>query len=124
LPIVVICVLIWFGAAWAAWSTQSDFYAPAALPAAFAGTAAVIIIARSLRARPAEILSYLGRRAMTIYVMHVLFVAGTRILLVQHLHVENPAAVLPIIVVVGVLGPLAAYSVLGRLRLQSALGLG
>jgi len=123
LPLLAICGLIWFGAAWAVWATQADFYAPGALPAAFAGTAAVIIIARSLRDRPAAILSYLGRRAMTIYVMHVLFVAGSRILLVQHLHVENPVAILPIICIVGVLGPLAAYAILGRLRLRSALGL-
>jgi peptidoglycan/LPS O-acetylase OafA/YrhL len=123
LRLVGVCGLIWLGAAWATWSGQSDFFVPAALPAAFAGTAAVILIARDLQGRLATGLANLGRHSMAIYVTHVLFVAGARILLVQGLHIENLSVVLPSIFLAGVFGPLAAYAALRRMRLQHAFGL-
>jgi fucose 4-O-acetylase-like acetyltransferase len=95
----------------------------AMLPAAFAGSALVLLISASDTLRDNTVLAYLGRRALPIYVLHVLFVAGTRIALVKGAHVSEVGVVLPVIVVVGILAPLAIDRGVRSLRLSAQLGL-
>ena len=60
---------------------------------------------------------------MPIYILHVLFVAGTRIVLVKLLHIDNILIVLPLLLMAGIGGPLIANIVLIRMRLARPLGL-
>jgi fucose 4-O-acetylase-like acetyltransferase len=100
---------------------EPDMYAM--LPAAIAGSVLVLLVSASDALRGNRVLAYLGRRALAIYALHVLFVAGTRIALVKGAHVSEVAIILPVIVVVGILAPLAIDRGARSLRLSAQLGL-
>ncbi len=93
------------------------------LPAALAGLAAVVALASLLRGRLATVLAFLGKRSMAIYILHIMAVAGTRIVS-QRLGLHDPALLLALTVTAGVIGPLVAHAVLSRARLAGRLGLG
>lgn len=95
-----------------------------AMPAALAGSFAVIGVASLCRGRIAEGLGFLGQHTMPIFILHILAIAGTRILLIRFAHVGDPWPILPLTIVMGIAGPLAAYAVLRRLGFARPLGLG
>jgi peptidoglycan/LPS O-acetylase OafA/YrhL len=111
-------------AVWAAWSAKAASYSYVALPAAFAGTAAILLLAYADPFRLSRWLEPLGRRSMPIYLLHILFLAGARILLVKAFHVSNVDLILPIIFVIGVAGPLVCERIARSLRLNLIVGLG
>jgi fucose 4-O-acetylase-like acetyltransferase len=119
-----IAAVIFFASAWTGWRTEAEWYSYVTLPAAFAGTIAVLLLSRSDLLNGSQWLSYIGRRAISIYVMHILFVASTRILLAKIFHIDSVAIILPVIVAMGVVMPLIIDRVTVRLRIQPALGLG
>lgn len=90
-------------------------------PVALLGTGAVILLARS---GDAAILRYLGRRSLAIFLLHVIFVAGMRIALTKVLGLSSAAVILPLLVVVGVAGPLVVFEAASRLRVTRWVGLG
>ena len=91
----------------------------AALPAVFA----IGCLMAAAGERSSGVLPYLGRHSLSIYVLHVMFVAGSRILLVKGLHLTSPVAVLPLLVAIGIAGPVLAYEAARRCRLAGVLGL-
>ncbi len=93
------------------------------LGAALAMTAAVIVSAENARGVLRDALLYLGRLSLPIYVLHVMFVAGARIVLVKIFDVTSIDILLPILLLFGVFGPLVAQAFLLRLRLARPLGL-
>lgn len=95
-----------------------------AMPAALAGSFAVIGVASLCRGRIAEGLRFLGQRTMPIFILHILAIAGTRILLIRFAHVGDPWLILPLTITLGIVGPIAAYAALRRLGLAKPLGLG
>ncbi|WP_420141080.1 acyltransferase family protein [Sphingomonas sp.] len=96
-----------------AWATR--------LAAAASGTAGTLAIARLVADR-LGLLAWLGTRAMPIYLLHILFSAGVRIVL-QRLHLGLPGPVLlALITLAGLIGPLIAYEISERLRWSVALG--
>ena len=96
---------------------------PLALPAAICGIAFIVSLARALGGSMLSAASSLGRMSMTIYVMHVLAAAGTRILLLK-LHVPpNPALYVVACTTVGIAAPMIAHRVLGSLGLLASFGL-
>ena len=95
-----------------------------AMPAALAGSFAVIGIASLCRGRFAEGLRFLGQRTMPIFILHILAIAGTRIFSIRFADVGDPWLILPITIAIGIVGPLAAYAVLRRIGLARPLGLG
>jgi fucose 4-O-acetylase-like acetyltransferase len=105
------------------WQREIPLNTYAMLPAAFAGTALVLVLSASDTLRDNKVLAYLGRRALSIYVLHVFFVAGTRIALVKGAHVSDLGIVLPVIVLMGLIAPLAIDRVARSLRLSAQLGL-
>ncbi|MFM9976630.1 MAG: acyltransferase family protein [Sphingomonadaceae bacterium] len=96
----------------------------AVFPAAIVGALAVIGIAGLNLGRVGGGLQYLGRRSMPIFILHIMGIAGTRILLVKGFGITEPAVLLPVIVLAGIVFPLVAFEVLARLGWTRALGLG
>ena len=94
-----------------------------AVPAALAGTFAVIGIAAALRGRGAAVIATLGRRSLPIFILHVMVIAGTRILCTKILHLPYPGLILAVGVGLGLTLPLVAFAILDRLKLARPLGL-
>jgi hypothetical protein len=67
-------------------------------------------------------LAEIGRLTMPIFVLHVMFIAGSRIVLTRLGHVTDPAVLLVVLVAAGLIGPLLAERILRPLRLQRWLG--
>ena len=94
-----------------------------ALPAAVVGTIALLAFSAIPEISSNAILNLLGRRALTIFLAHVLFVAGTRIFFTKLLHFDGAVVVLPLAILAGLVGPLLLYRVADRLKLVGVLGL-
>lgn len=91
------------------------------VPAALCGTVAMIALASLLAAR-GGVLARLGQLTMPIFVLHVMFIAGTRIALVRTGLLTQPVALLAVLVIAGLAGPLLAERMLRPLGLQRWLG--
>jgi fucose 4-O-acetylase-like acetyltransferase len=93
-------------------------------PAGLMGALAVVGLASFNLGRVTSALSYLGRRSMPIFILHIMGIAGMRIVLVKGMGVAEPALLLPVIVVAGIIVPLVAFEVVAKLGWTRALGLG
>ncbi|MVZ96573.1 acyltransferase [Sphingorhabdus sp. IMCC26285] len=93
-----------------------------AMAAAIMGVAAVVAIASLPRIAGSRILLWLGRMTMPIFVLHVMFLAGTRIVLMRLDLVSNPALLLAISVAAGLIGPLIVERVTRALGLNRWIG--
>lgn len=94
------------------------------LPAACAATLAFVACSFLPTGGIANMLAYLGRRTMAIFVLHVLFIAGTRIVLSRVLPGADPLLLLGVCSLSGLLAPLAVYAVVRRFSTSRAFGLG
>ena len=65
----------------------------------------------------------LGRHSLSIFLLHVLFIAGTRIVLHKLFGVDEPASIFVLAMMAGIAGPLVVYTLLDRYRLSRPLGL-
>jgi fucose 4-O-acetylase-like acetyltransferase len=96
----------------------------ASLPACVTGIAGIVMLCRCLAARAPRWLATVGTMSMTIYVMHILAGAGTRIVLYR-LHIDlGPFGYLAACTAAGVGLPMLAHTVLQRWHLLAAFGLG
>ena len=124
--------LIWagvFGLLWIMFSTIAlskniPVSEPILLPASIAGTLFVFTLSGCKYIENINPLLYIGKRTLPIFCLHVLFVAGTRIVLVKIFGVSEVLVILPAAILAGLAGPLAIVEVAERFRLRSALGLG
>lgn len=99
---------------------------PAMLPATLLGGAALLLLAESLsrtQGTMAALGRYLGSMSMPIFLLHVLFIAGTRIVLAKLVGLTG-IAVLPLLLVLGIAGPLLVRRAADRLGLTRLLALG
>lgn len=94
------------------------------LPASIAACAACMTCAFLFSGRVADLLGYLGRRTMAIFVLHVLFIAGTRIVLNRVMPHTDPLVLLAACGVTGLVAPLIVYAIARRFTTSRALGLG
>lgn len=97
-------------------------WALAAIPAALAGIAGVLALAALPYVSASGLLAYVGRRTMAIFVLHIMCIAGTRIVLTRLDLVTDPWALLFLAICAGLAGPLLAEQLLRPLRLQRWLG--
>lgn len=118
------------GLSWLASLTLVDLHAMGGdlalgtVPAALFGTGFVLIAATMLAGRGLRIAVALGLASMSIYVMHILAAAATRIAIV-HAGIAAPASLhLLIGTLVGIGAPFAAHGVLRRCNLLPVFGLG
>lgn len=98
---------------------------PAMLPATLLGGATLLMIASTLAqsgGRTSQLFERVGKLSMQIFLMHILFIAGTRILATHIFHIAG-ASLLPLLVAIGVCGPLLVKNVTDRIGASKALGL-
>ncbi|WP_428419882.1 acyltransferase family protein [Methylibium sp.] len=100
------------------------YWTIAALPAAISGSVAWLWLSATPLVTNSALVRMLGQRSMVIYLLHVLFVASTRIVLDKLVGLTEPAAILAAVVLAGLIGPLVIYSAASRLRIVRKLGLG
>jgi fucose 4-O-acetylase-like acetyltransferase len=124
-PVIGLAAACWAICAWAAYRiNEVGFWSVTAYPAAIFGASTVLLLAVGAPAiSSSRLLAYLGARSLSIYLMHVIFVAGARVALERLLGVTAAAEMLPILIVAGLVGPLLALEVFRRLGATSLLGL-
>ncbi|MCI0597912.1 MAG: acyltransferase family protein [Beijerinckiaceae bacterium] len=93
------------------------------LPAAIAGSFFVFALSGLKYIGNRTLLLYLGQRTLAIFCLHILFVAGTRIVLAKVFGVTSVAVILPAVILAGVAGPLVIAAIAERFQLRAALGL-
>lgn len=96
----------------------------AALPCAMLGLLACLTLARVMPGPLQRGLAVFGRSAMPIFILHILFAAGLRVLLVRGLHLDMVALLLPLQLATGLLAPLLCERLLRPTGLLPWLGLG
>jgi fucose 4-O-acetylase-like acetyltransferase len=94
-----------------------------ALAAALFALFAVLGLFQGVSQERVSWLLYLGRRTMPIFVLHILFIAGARIVLTRAGIVTEALALLIVTCLLGVAGPLIVHWVTSRLSLNRVLGL-
>jgi fucose 4-O-acetylase-like acetyltransferase len=94
------------------------------LPASIAGSLFVFALSGSKYIENISALLYIGRNTLPIFCLHVLFVAGTRIVLAKFFGISEVMLILPAAIFAGIAGPLMIVAIAERFRLRSALGLG
>lgn len=114
------------GAAFATLKAPEIAHIAFGLPNVFAALPAVFAFGCLMGAageRVGGVLPYLGRHSLSIYVLHVMFVAGSRIVLLKVVHLTSPVGVLTLLVAIGIVGPVLVYEAARRRRLTGILGL-
>lgn len=121
----VACLLFWAVWVFAALHLgvpPTAFHALVMVPATLAGLGAIFWMSQTVF-NGSGVLSYLGRNAMGIYVMHnILATAGSRIIL-QENGVRSPAIFLIVTTISGIVLPLLALRVFQLLKVESYVGL-
>ena len=91
--------------------------------AAVAGSCAAIGLASLASGPVRDLLSALGRATMPVFLMHVLFIAGTRILLI-HAGLHDPLVIVGAAIALGLGGPLAVHGLIRSSAARRWLGFG
>lgn len=89
---------------------------------AVAGTFAVLGLAASQPDALARLFAHLGKLTMPIFVLHVFFIAGTRIVLIKSGLVTSFLALLPLLILAGLIGPLIAERIIRPFKYKRWIG--
>ena len=122
LAVATAAIAVWAATALPVYVAGLSHWSLFALPAALAGTAAVIALASLARVNSAWVA--LGQASMAIYLLHVLCVAGVRIVLHKGLGIDAPVVILALACVAGIAVPLGVRAAVQRAGLGRTLGLG
>lgn len=106
------------------WHEAHPYIALPAIPAALMGTLGMMALAQALNGRIAHFFAHAGRWSLSIYVMHVMAAAATRMLLAKILPGLPTLAYMPPCVLVGVACPMCIHALALRLRILRWIGLG
>jgi peptidoglycan/LPS O-acetylase OafA/YrhL len=118
------------GMIWAAcltllpWGEAHPYMTLWAIPAAAAGSLALLSAAQALHGSLARGTATMGRWSLSIYVLHVMAAAATRMLLVRVAPGLPPILVFLACTGVGVAAPMAVHALAARFGLLAWLGLG
>lgn len=112
----------WIAAAWIS-HRGGGYLTPWNVPAAILGTWLVFRIAQVPALPGTGLLVALGRRSMPIFLIHVLIVAGIRIVSVSILKIDDPYLILPVAVLAGLAIPVAIFDWAESRRLAGVLAL-
>lgn len=94
------------------------------LPASIAGCLFIFALSGVKFVGNFKPLTYIGRNALVIFCLHILFVAGARIVFVKIFGASEVGIILPAIILTGIAGPLLFLLIAERFQLRAALGLG
>lgn len=122
--VATVAVTVWAVAAVVALWSGHTHSSLTAMPAALAGGVALITVALLSRGGRAAAWGALGRASMSIFLLHVLFVAGTRIVLHKLLGIDDAGVIVLLACLVGVAGPLLVHELARRAGASRVLGLG
>jgi fucose 4-O-acetylase-like acetyltransferase len=78
----------------------------------------VIHVSAAIKGRLQALLCYVGAASMSIYILHILFTSGVRIVMAKVLHNHNPVAHLIAGTVIGMGAPLLIHEFIRRRRIQ------
>jgi fucose 4-O-acetylase-like acetyltransferase len=116
---------VWVVVAIPAYLGGLGYWSPVTLPASVAGSVVVLALATLPRGAASVPWVELGRASMAIFVMHVLFVAGTRIVLVKGLGLAvAPVLIFVLALAAGIVGPLLLRALAARAGATRLFGLG
>lgn len=121
--VAAVAATVWAVAAVVALWSGHTYSSLTAMPAALAGGVALITVALLSRGGSAAAWGALGRASMSIFLLHVLFVAGTRIVLNKLLGVDNVGLIVLLASLVGIAGPLVLHELARRAGASRVLGL-
>lgn len=124
LLIAAVAFAVWAAVAIPAYLGGLGYWSPLTLPASLAGSVVVLALATLPQAARAAPWVALGQASMAIYVMHVLFVAGTRIVLVKVFGVDTPVLIFALALAAGLAGPLVLRGLAARAGATRLFGLG
>jgi fucose 4-O-acetylase-like acetyltransferase len=93
------------------------------LAVAVAGSAFTMALAQSVGSRATNCLALLGRESLNLYLLHIFFVAGTRIALFASYPDVDTGLAIVLACAAGLIGPLIAARVFSRLGVASAIGM-
>lgn len=102
----------------------AGYYSPAALGAQTLGVAAMLALVKACHLKAQNILAWLGRRSMPIFLLHVMVGAGVRITLHKSFDISNGLLILAIATVAGLLVPCIIFFATQHLKLSKILALG
>lgn len=105
-----------------AMKTGSAPWSLAAVPAAIAGIVSIYGMSRQLSAN--TLLNFLGRRSMPLYVVHIFFIAATRVFLTRIIGTNSFAVLLPACLIAAFAGPLILHHFAMRSNRSVELGFG
>ena len=94
------------------------------LPASITGCLFIFALSGAKLVGNFKPLTYIGRNALVIFCLHILFVAGSRIVFVKIFGASEIGIILPAITLAGIAGPLLFLQIVERFHLRAALGLG
>ena len=100
-----------------------SLWAIATFGTAITGTIATLLWVGVIGKSVSNALAYLGKEALPIYLIHVIFTAGTRIIVNKILHVSDEYLILVLSSVAGIVGPLVIKKMADRLKISSQIGL-
>jgi fucose 4-O-acetylase-like acetyltransferase len=103
--------------------TDWNYLSLGVLPAAAIGIFGVVLASKNARGRFASISQALGAMSMTIFVLHVMAAAGTRVVLMKSGLVESPWIFFVAGVSGGILLPIAAHLILSHWKLLAYFAL-
>lgn len=90
--------------------------------AALLAIIALVSLARLIGQAAPRWLVYCGRQTMPIFLLHILFIAATRIVLLKYDPAISAAALLPLLCLVGVAMPLIAAAISDRIGISKWIG--
>lgn len=96
---------------------------PIFLPAALAGSAMVILACCANLIPGRKVFEYLGKHSMPIFLTHILFIAGARIVLLKIFGPIDPNLLIIVISLSGIVGSLVFFEVMKRLKLVKPLAM-
>lgn len=84
-------------------------------------TAGVLVLSRALQPHwPGRALAYVGRHSMTIFLAHIISIAGTRAVLLR-VGIDDPLVMIPVQLAVGVAAPLLLHLVSEKTRVTALI---
>lgn len=118
-----IVTAIWFYIASELQTRGVSLWQISTVATAITGTAATLLWVGASNRNISSALAYLGREALPIYLIHVMFTAGTRIVINKILHIDNEYVILVLSSIAGIAGPLLIKKTADRMKISSQIGL-
>jgi peptidoglycan/LPS O-acetylase OafA/YrhL len=93
----------------------APYYSPGTLLTAIVGVIAVVVLSTFPWFSASSVLLFIGRHTMPIFLLHVFFTAGTRIVAKNLVGITEPSTLVALCTMAGILGPVLVFVAAERL---------